>query len=323
MIDTRTNGIVASIDVGQTTTAMAVNPAGTRVYGANVESMVVIDTATNSVVARTQYGFEPDLYPGVVPGDGSVGVAVSPSGTEIYLVDDWHHGVAIVSAETNTVIGRVTPTSYNAAAIALSPDGKYIYETADYDDTVLVVDAAARLVIATILIDNPFMVPPESAGNFSAYPSGIVVNPTGTRAYVANLFLSDQAGGEDHMSVIDTATNTIIANVPIGQSLPIGTPMSIAMNPQGTRVYLSNGAVIDPATNQLVGTMLPSGFGMAINSDGSRLFALQQAPSQVLVFDTETNELLTRIPVDGTPYALAHIDGVPPVNDLNVPDTGN
>ena len=74
------------------------------------------------------------------------------------------------------------------------------------------------------------------------------MNPTGTRLYVAN-------EGPDTVSVIDTATNTVVTTVPVGDR-----PQGVAVNPAGTRVYVANNyansvSVIDTATNTVVATV--------------------------------------------------------------------
>src|SRR2546427_8312078 len=49
-----------------------------------------------------------------------------------------------------------------------------------------------------------------------------------TRAYVAN-------DGDSTASVIDTATNTVVATIPVGV-----TPFAVAVAPNGTRAYVTN-----------------------------------------------------------------------------------
>ena len=58
------------------------------------------------------------------------------------------------------------------------------------------------------------------------------------------------------LSVIDTATNTVVATVPVGL-FPLG---GIAITPDGTRAYVTNSnsntvSVIDTATNTVVATV--------------------------------------------------------------------
>jgi len=57
---------------------------------------------------------------------------------------------------------------------------------------------------------------------------GVAVNAAGTRVYVTN-----QAANTS--SVIDTATNTVIAT-----PASAGAPTGVAVNPAGTFVYVAN-----------------------------------------------------------------------------------
>jgi YVTN family beta-propeller protein len=72
------------------------------------------------------------------------------------------------------------------------------------------------------------------------------------------------------VSVIDTATNTVVATVGVGSF-----PLSVAVTPNGQRAYVTNQSsnnvsVIDTATNAVVATV-PVGLapkGVAITPDG-------------------------------------------------------
>ena len=71
---------------------------------------------------------------------------------------------------------------------------------------------------------------------------GAAISPDGTKVYVANAKSND-------ISVIDTATNTVKAKVPLGSS-----PQGIAITPDGKKVYVAISlkntlAVIDTAAN--------------------------------------------------------------------------
>ena len=88
---------------------------------------------------------------------------------------------------------------------------------------------------------------------------GTVTVQAQTRAYVTN-------GGDNTVSVIDTATNTVVATIPVGQF-----PFGVAITPDGTRAYVPNAgdntvSVINTATNTVVATVPVGGgpFGVAI-----------------------------------------------------------
>ncbi|MFO8163357.1 MAG: hypothetical protein R6T98_02360 [Desulfatiglandales bacterium] len=86
-----------------------------------------------------------------------------------------------------------------------------VYVTNQSDDTVSVIDTTANSVTATIAVGH--------------HPSGIAVNPAGTRAYVAN-------DSDDTVSVIDTTANSVTATIAVGHhpvslvSLPEPAPES-------------------------------------------------------------------------------------------------
>ncbi|MCO1602776.1 YncE family protein [Desulfosporosinus nitroreducens] len=121
-------------------------------------------------------------------------------------------------------------------------------------------------------------------------------------AYVTNL-------GNDSVTVINTATNTILTTI----SLPDDSfPKGVAITPDGSRAYVTNRGtpdsvtVINTATNTIVTTIpLPDGSdpaGIAITPDGSRAYVTNSGtPDSVTVINTATNTILTTIPLpDGS-----------------------
>ena len=94
-------------------------------------------------------------------------------------------------------------------------------------------------------------------------------------AYVAN-------NGSKTVSVIDTATNKVVATVPVG-SFPFG----VAVTPDGTHVYVTNSdstvSVIKTATNTVVKTISVGSLsltgGVAVTPDGTKVYVTTQAPS--------------------------------------------
>ncbi len=79
-------------------------------------------------------------------------------------------------------------------------------------------------------------------------PSGIAVNPDGTRLYVANRPKYGKTNGT--VSVIDLTERKVIAVIPVGVA-----PLGVAINPTGERVFVANEgsfslSVIDTSTNQ-------------------------------------------------------------------------
>jgi YVTN family beta-propeller protein len=121
-------------------------------------------------------------------------------------------------------------------------------------------------------------------------------------AYIGNI-------GETKVSVIDTATNSVVTTVPLPESVT-----GIAVNPAGTRVYAANSMhlyVIDTATNVVVatvkfGTGIGGYAGVAVHPAGTRVYVTSNwNESAIKVIDTQTNTEIATIPTWGSSMGLA------------------
>src|SRR5665811_2105497 len=107
--------------------------------------------------------------------------------------------------------------------------------------------------------------------------------PTPQFIYVTNNGF-DTASPTNNVSVIDAATNTVVATVPVGSA-----PNGIAVTPDGKHAYVANFdsntvSVIATSTNTVVAT-IPVGWGaapgwVAITPDGKHVF-VTSSPNQV------------------------------------------
>ena len=128
-------------------------------------------------------------------------------------------------------------------------------------------------------------------------PSQAMASPF---VYVANT-------GANTVSVIDAATNTVVAAIPVGNH-----PGGVAVNPTGSRVYVSVSAanivaVIDTTTNAVVAT-IPVGdnpAGLAVNPSGSRIYVANELSHTVSVIDATTEAVIATVGVGGIPFAVA------------------
>lgn len=99
--------------------------------------------------------------------------------------------------------------------------------------------------------------------------------------------------GSATVSVIDTANNNIIATVPVAPN-----PYGVAINPAGTRVYVTHNtggvnagvSVIDTTNNYSVTTVTTgaNGRGVAVNPAGTRVYVANYNNLSVSVIDTTT-----------------------------------
>jgi len=150
---------------------------------------------------------------------------------------------------------------------------------------------------APVVIGNPIPV--------GSYPSGVAVNETTNRVYVANY-------GSDSVSVIDGASGNVI-----GTSIPVGDgPRGVAVNEAANRVYVTNHlshsvSVIDGASGSgnAIGTSIPVGdgpSGVAVNETTNRVYVANVRGLSVSVIDGATGVLIgSLVPVGDVPSGVA------------------
>jgi YVTN family beta-propeller protein len=114
-------------------------------------------------------------------------------------------------------------------------------------------------------------------------------------------------GGSSTVSVIDTATNIVVATVPVGVDAH-----GVAITPDGTHAYVTNQfgdnvSVIDTATNTVVATVAVGSFPdvVAITPDGTLAYVTNIGSNNVSVIDTATNVVVATVPVGLKPAGVA------------------
>lgn len=129
--------------------------------------------------------------------------------------------------------------------------------------------------------------------------------------------------GDNNVSVIDTATNTVTATVNVGIQ-----PKGVAFDPNGTKAYVTNSAysdgypgstgtvsIIDTATNNVTATvnvgMYP--YGIAVTSDGTKVYVVDTNYNTVSVIDTATNNVTTNVTVGNYLISIGQFIGPRPI----------
>ena len=124
---------------------------------------------------------------------------------------------------------------------------------------------------------------------------GLMARPAAAApfAYVTNSY-------DSTVSVIDTATNAVVATVPVGLN-----PEYLAVTPDGTHVYVANQvsntvSVIGTATNRVVATIPVGTFPVyvAVTPDGTKVYVSNEGDNTVSVIARPGNTVVKTIPVD-------------------------
>lgn len=308
VIDTATNAVAGTIDVGAQPTSVAISKDGSRAYVANTgsSSLSVINTATRTVIATIPVAAQP----------GSI--AVAADGARVYVLGA--SGVLDVIDTASNAVTQSLEVGAGGGQIAITPDGSRLYVASE---TISVIDTGTSQIVASFapeLISSVFAV---------NYAVAVAVSPDGARAYVAFItysfdFAGFSAGGG--VAVIDTTTNQVIEIIPL-----FSLPESIALTADGSRAYVGieaywvdtgygagflqarHVAAIDTATNEVVGwadlgaagSVQRTPSGLAVTPDRTAVYVAVPATESVVRIDTATNLVTAVLDIEGGPVWLA------------------
>jgi YVTN family beta-propeller protein len=291
------------------------NPAKATTFGyvinVNDNTVSVIDTINNTVVATIPVGSAPN------------GVAITPDGTRpndddgrrqkplAYVTNEADNTVSVIDTASNTVVATI-PVRQEPNGVAVTPDGTHAYVTNKLDDSVSVIDTSSNTVVATV----PGFV----------LPTGVAATRGGTGpyerddrrhqslAYVTNYVATIDGSNlpASAVSVIDSASNTLVATIPVGQF-----PNGVAITPDGNHAYVANQgdhtvSVIDTARNKVVATISVGVAPVGVaTSHQSLAYVTNLGDNTVSVIDTARNKVVATIPVGTGPFAVALVSVTP------------
>jgi YVTN family beta-propeller protein len=131
----------------------------------------------------------------------------------------------------------------------------------------------------------------------SSAPAAAAPLPAGEYVFVS---VSD-GSPTGSIAVVDSTSGEVVTSLPVN-----GVPIDMVTGPGNTAVYaITNDGVtaIDAQNVEVLGSMAgrvdPGYQSLALTSDGSRLFALDEFDNLVDVFEPTSRTLLASIPVDG------------------------
>ncbi len=318
-IDTATNAVKHTTYVGRSPHEAFFRPDGREVWVAvrGEDYIQVLDGKT----------FEPTSRIPVPNGPGMT--IFSPNGKYGYVCSSFSPETVVIDTASKKIVGRVKQASPFCPDIAATPDGKQVWLTLKDVGKVMVFDAKPPFAVLktfdTGAITNHVNIARNKNGQFAyvtvgtenvvkvfrttdfaqvasipvgALPHGLWPSGDGTRMYVG-------LENADAVAAIDTASNTVLATIPIGQG-----PQGVAYVPRA----------------------VPSGDGRAnlvpLAQAGMKVQLTLAAPgtgtgrSQVTLFDQGQVQIL-QAAVAGltpkTPYVLGlsnRADGGGPVQPL-------
>ena len=282
VINTATNNVVATVSVGNGPVSVAITPDGGTVYVTNLDGTVSVISTATNAVVTTL---------ALGSGAPAVGVAVSPDGTKAFVGNTTANTVSVINTTTNTIVATV-PAGTDPSGVVFSPSGALAYVV--NDQAVSVVDTNTNAVTTTI---------PVPAGNGATNGPGVAITPNGAFVYVS--------GGEGNASVVNTVSNTVTGTVSTDGNMRGAALGLLAFLPSGAFGYGPDGglgtvAVFD-TTNTEVGTVQVGNnpFGVAITPNGKLAYVTNSSDDTVSVINTAANVVFKTIPVGARPQGLA------------------
>ena len=334
VISGATNSVVATIPVGSGPVGPAYDSGNSDVYIENFDSnnVSVISGGTNTVSATIPVPDYPNgaAYDGpnrdvyvttisgvsVISGESNlvvttVSVPGNPSGAtydsgngDVYVAISGSNLMSVISGATNTVLANFD-VGAGVSGAAYDADNGAVYAPNAYAD--------AAIVISTLLSIDGLL--PSLRGSaevgvagaataVGSQPYGVAYDGDNDAVYVAN-------HGANTVSVVDAATGTVTATVPLG---PGASPWGIAYDGGNGEVYVAdNGlnevSVIDSANSVVAVVAVGAGpEGVAYDSGDGDVYVANGGSHNVTVIDGATNTRVTSIEVpvgsgaDGVAY---------------------
>jgi YVTN family beta-propeller protein len=243
---------------------LAFSPDGKRAYAsAGGNNKIRVYSVADQQLAET----ESIAIPTPAGADGKptnpypAGMAVSPDGSRLFVVDNLTDALSIIDLASRSVTATV-PVGHNPYAVVLAEDGQLAYVSNWGAQSVSVVNTTSASTDQTIGVGT--------------HPSALALSPKRNELYVANT-------DSDSVSVIDTARNEVTQTVslaPYADAPQGSSPDALAVN--GDTLYVANAgnndvAVVRLGTPASVVGLIPTGWyptAIAVAQDGSQLYVV-------------------------------------------------
>jgi len=268
-INPSTYAIQGTIPVGNFPEDVAFTPNGSQAFVTNDSdaTVSVINATTNTVTQTVDLTSIPMLFP--------TGVATTPDGSKVFVTsigtqeDHSRQNIAVLnnSNPANVTIGSTITLVGNTGRPAVTPDGSQLVAGHDQGAAAppgaVFVNTANNAILADLRLNEGGVCPgtaitPDGRfayltkysghggtgkvwvidtathGTVTTIPTpdtamyGIRITPDGRFAFATDFFLNQ-------VTVISTATNQIIANIPVGAN-----PNDIAFTPDSTKAFVTN-----------------------------------------------------------------------------------
>jgi hypothetical protein len=239
---------------------LAVDSAAHRLYVSHATEVVVIDTATSTVVGR------------IADTPGVHGIAIVPALGRAFTTNGREDKVGIVDLKTLQTSSKVA-TGENPDAVVYEPKQKEIYALNHTGHSATVINPETGAVIATIPLAG-------TAESGAADPG------------LGRVFVNIE--DKDSIDVIDIGKHAVIGNWPVA---PAEEPTGMAIDPPSHRVFVGGGkslVMIDDTTGKVVSSVpICTGTDATFFDPGSKLVFVSCSDGHVTIAHMDSPGKLT------------------------------
>jgi YVTN family beta-propeller protein len=293
VIDAKRNAVVDTIPT-PSPYGLAVSDDGKALYVTDFGNTVsIFDTKTHAVVTTVQVGASPTAI--ALPTNASQRSQTCPDTTvprhaSCAYVTNYHSAsVTVIDVDAAETVATIE-VGLSPIAVTFSPDGRRAYVSNQESTTVSVIDTSTARVVDTVSVQHQ--------------PTGIQTSSDGLYVYVVNT--------NGVLSIIETATDTVSANVPLTSNRPTFY-VALSHDDQHSYITFTDGAlaggvvVFDNIARTVVGSITVGKFplGLDIERHGRTLYVANEDSDTVSVIDVATGSVTATIDVGRNPIAVA------------------
>lgn len=254
----------ANITVTPVSTGMAYIPTAREGY------VWILNTHNNKGIVKIKVGDYPN------------GVATSPDGSHVYVVNSYSNNVSVINTSTNTVVKTISVGS-DPQGVAVTPDGSRVYVVNSSSKSISVIDTDTHALVETIQLSSAL--------------KGIAISPNGETMYVATIHNTILVIAINSHAIIDEFEAATVFSPPI-------------FSPDGGRLYVPSSnhiLVVDTKTNTQVASVKVgiTPYGLAVSPDGNHLYSANRNSNTVSFVNTTTYSVEATIDIETRPYGIS------------------
>jgi YVTN family beta-propeller protein len=295
--------------------------------------LALVDPVTEKVLVKLPTGLGPHEV--AVSPDGRTAYVSNFGRYSVYPAGDTEHDKAGHTITVVDLVDRKLKATFDLGThtgphgMIVSHDGKLLWATTETPQAVLEIDSVTGKILRVwntnqershMIVVTPneakFYVTNTVSGSVSEIDrssgevkvlstgpgtEGIAISPDGKEVWAASRL-------DDKISIISTATDTIVAAFPSGGK----GPKRMDFTPDGKQVWVTNPSsnqttIFDARARELLAslTLAKSPSGVYISSDGRRAYITNAVANELTSIDVTTRKVLSAMPIGTDPDGVA------------------